>query len=163
MKLIRILLAAAAILLPAGIVYAEPPPFPDLHFYLPANPDDYRVDASTPGIDATQIYFRTPDGVLCNFLGGQAQCVGALPGLPPPEPTASGTERVHWIGTRTGLQPMVPSAPEPTDVRVLPPFHRLTVDDVTCGVDLFGITACRDGLGHGFVLSPTGSGWLPQV
>lgn len=159
----RILVAAAAALLSVGVSHADPPPFPDLGFYLQDNPEDYRVDASSPGITATQIYFRTPDGVLCNFLGGQAQCMGALPGLPPPEPTTSGTPRVYWIGTRTGLQPMVPSAPEPDDVRTLPPFHRITVDDVTCGVDLFGITACRDTQRRGFVLSPTGSGWLPQV
>lgn len=64
--------------------HADSLQFPNLSAYTPANVTDYRVDASTPGISATQVFFLTPDGVICSFLSGQAQCTGNnLPGIPP--------------------------------------------------------------------------------
>ncbi|RIS84933.1 hypothetical protein D2E54_06285, partial [Mycobacteroides abscessus] len=48
-------------------------------------------------------------------------------------------------------------------IKALPPFHSITVSDVTCGVDDKGTTACKDPQGRAFVLSPSWSGWIPKV
>lgn len=50
--------------------HADPPRFPDLGGYSPVDAAEYAVDAPTPGMPSTQVYFRTPDGVACNFLSG---------------------------------------------------------------------------------------------
>ena len=42
--------------------HAEPPRFPDFGGYTPVNVADYEVNASTPGIPATEVFFVTPDG-----------------------------------------------------------------------------------------------------
>lgn len=154
----------AAAVISACSAHADPPRFPDLGSYLPANAADYRVDASTPGIPATQVFFLTPDGIICSFLSGQAQCTGNnLPGIPPASPASDGSQRVNWIGTASRLQQITPSGPTPNGVKTLPPSHSITVDGVICGVDNSGMTACKDPQGRGFVLSPKGSGWLPHV
>lgn len=158
---------AAAVVAAVGSAcsaHADPPPFPDLGGYTPVNVADYQVDASTPGIPATQVFFLTPDGIECDFQSGQAQCTGNnLPGLPPASPTSKGAPRVNWIGTKTGLQQITPSGTTPGGVKTLPPFHSITVDGVICGVDDSGTTACKDPQDRGFVLSPRGSRWLPHV
>jgi hypothetical protein len=144
--------------------HAEPPRFPDFGGYTPVNVADYEVNASTPGIPATEVFFVTPDGINCSFQSGQAQCTGNnFPGIPPAAPTPSGSSRVNWIGTESGLQQIAPSAGAPTGVKTLAPLHSITVDGAICGVDNTGTTACKDPQGHGFVLSPHGSGWLPHV
>ena len=143
---------------------AEPPRFPDVGSYTPVDTGDYAVDTTTPGIPSTQAYFHTPDGVTCSFLSGQAQCIGNnLPGLPPASPTPKGTPRVNWIGTSSGLKPVVASDDHSTGIKTLPAMHSITVDGVTCGVDDSGMTACKDPQGRGFILSPSWSGWLPKV
>lgn len=154
----------AAAVMSAYNAHAEPPKFPDVGSYPPVDISDYAEDVSTPGMPMPQVYFNTPDGVACNFLSGQAQCIGNnLPGLPPASPTSKGGPRVNWIGTSSGLKPVVPSDERSADVRTLPAMHSITVDGVTCGVDGSGMTACRDPQGRGFILSPTWSGWLPKV
>ncbi|RAV09475.1 hypothetical protein DQP57_15185 [Mycobacterium colombiense] len=70
---------------------------------------------------------------------------------------------MNWIGTASRLQQIAPSGPPPNGVKTLPPSHSITVDGVICGVDNSGMTACKDPQGHGFVLSPHGSSWLPHV
>ena len=154
----------AAALVSACSANAEGPKFPDLEDYVPVDSSEYAVDASTPGMPATQVYFRTPDGVTCNFLSGQAQCIGNnLPDLPPASPTSKGAPRVNWIGTSSGLQPVSPSDDRALDIKTLPAMHSIRVDDIVCGVDGSGTTACKDPEGRGFVLSPSWSGWLPKV
>jgi hypothetical protein len=143
---------------------ATPAKFPDLASLTPVNVSDYAVDASTPGMPATQVYFRTPDGVTCEFLSGQAQCIGNnIPGLPPASPTSKGAPRVNWIGTSSGLKPAAPVEDRSSGIKILPPLHSITVDGVVCGIDGSGTTACKDPQGRGFILSPSWSGWLPHV
>lgn len=75
---------------------------------------------------------------------------------------------MQGIGTDRGVQ--ATNSPICTDntvhgnpVNTLPPFHTITVDGVACGVDDAKTTACKNPQGHGFVLSPKGSGWLEKV
>lgn len=153
-----------AVVTSACSAHADPPRFPDLGGYSPVDAAEYAVDASTPGMPSTQVYFRTPDGVACNFLSGQAQCIGNdLPGLPPASPTSKGAPRVNWIGTSSGLKPVIPSDDRSTEIKTLPAMHSITVDGVMCGVDDSGTTACKDPQGRGFILSSSWSGWLPKV
>ncbi|KIU17762.1 hypothetical protein TL10_05640 [Mycolicibacterium llatzerense] len=139
--------------------WADPPTFPDMSRYTPVNSVDYEVDASTPGIHARQVVFLTPDGITCDFMMPPAAiCTGNnFPSVPP------ATTGLNSIGTDYGLAPIGSGIPQTNNLRTLPPFHTLTVNGVTCGVDDKRTTACKDSQGHGFVLSPNGSGWLPQV
>jgi len=126
--------------------------------YTPANVTDYTIDASTPGIHATQVVFLTPDGIVCSFADPPAAgCSGNnFPGVPPASPP--GGTLVNAIGTGWPLQPTNSPLPHASNLKTLPPFHTLTVNGVTCGVDAARTTACKDSQGHGFVLSPNGSG-----
>ncbi|MEU9805979.1 hypothetical protein [Mycobacterium sp. NPDC050853] len=147
----------------APITHAEPPPFPDLAAYSPVNPDDYKVDASSPGHpDAKQTYFISPDGAVCSFLNSSAGCSGDnLPGIQQKDKNP-----YTFVSTNGGIQ-KASNAPysERTiqQANSLPPLHSITVNGVVCGVDDAGLTACKDPQGRGFVLSPQGSHWLPHV
>lgn len=67
--------------LSACTAHAEPSKFPDMSGYTPVNIADYRIDMTTPGHPSSGIYFLTPDGILCVFPIGAAQCSGNnLPG-----------------------------------------------------------------------------------
>jgi hypothetical protein len=155
----------AAVVTSFGPAQADPPSFPDINNYAPVDPQDYAVDTSTPGIPSTGTYFLTPDGILCGFSPGLGVgCTGNnLPAIPP----ATGG-RVNEIGTNTPLrQTSVSIGTGGTvhghPVNTLPPLHSIVVTGIACGVDGSGTTACKDSQGHGFVLSPAGSGWLPHV
>lgn len=148
----------------ATFAHADAAMFPQIDNYATVDVADYSLNASTPGITIAQVFFKTPDGIDCDFVTGQAQCTGNnFPGIPPATPTSKGTPRINWIGTTTGLQQTVPSTAPPTGVRPLPPQHSITVNGIICGVDNSGTTACKDPQGRGFVLSPQGSAWLPHV
>ena len=148
---------------------ADTPKFPDFSDYTAVNVGDYEVDTSTPGRPSKGVYFLTPDGIICGFASYPpgAGCTGDnLPGVPPLTDPAPGV--VKGIGTDRGVQ--ATNSPIGTDntvhgnpVNTLPPFNTITVDGVTCGVDDAKTTACKDPQGHGFVLSPKGSGWLEKV
>lgn len=145
--------------------WADAPPYPDMSHYTPAKVTDYEIDASTPGINATQVFFRTPDGIVCAFSDPSlAGCWGNnFPGVPPASPP--GGALVNAIGVGWPLQPTgasVPQASKLNTLRTLPPFHTLTVNGVTCGVDDARTTACKDSEGRGFILSPNGSGSFPK-
>jgi hypothetical protein len=155
-----------AVVLTGCNAHADPPTFPDISRYTPVDPKDYALQSENSGrpYPLTMTYFLTPDGVICDFLPAQAQCIGNnLPAIPPASPTANGTARVNWIGTATKLQPTVQSDHNSSGAKTLPPLHSITVNGVICGVDDSGLTACKDSQGRGFVLSPHGSGWLPHV
>ena len=138
--------------------WADTPKSPDMSHYTPANVADYEIDASTPGIHATQVVFLTPDGIRCSFSPPTAGCTGNnFPSVPPV------TNGVNNIGTDQGAYQTSDGFGHPGNLKTLPPFHTLTVDGITCGVDDARTTACKDSQGHGFVLSPKGSGWLPRV
>jgi|KBSSwiStaDraftv2_1062776.scaffolds.fasta_scaffold882905_1 hypothetical protein len=143
--------------------WADPPTFPDLGHYTPANVADYEIDASTPGIHATQIVFLTPDNIVCAFSSPPGVgCSGNnFPAVPPASPP--GGALTNSIGTESPLQPTNSPLPHGSNLKTLPPFHTLTVNGVTCGVDDARMTACKGVQGHGFVLSPNGSAWLPNI
>jgi hypothetical protein len=145
---------------------ADTPKFPDMSDWSPVAVADYDVDLTTPGHSNTGTYFKTPDGVVCK-IGGYppgAGCSGHnLPGLPP----VTDGSGVNTIDTLTGIGDT--NSPGSQDgkvhgnpVKTLPPFHTITVEGTTCGVDDAGTTACRDEQGNAFVLSPSGSGFLPK-
>lgn len=139
--------------------HADAPQFPDLGGYTPAAAADFQVDASTPGHPASQVVFLTPDGITCAFsTPASAGCTGN--NFPSVTPAARG---VNAIGTDSPLDTTnAPIAHSPT-MKTLPPFHSITVDGVTCGVDDSRTTACKDAKGRGFILSPKGSGWFPHT
>jgi hypothetical protein len=148
---------------------ADTPRFPDISAYTPVNVADYSIDTTTPGMPNSQIYFVTPDGVICNISSLQAQCSGNnLPSIPPAasDPSRS-LNRVNWIGTLTGLKQTTEGAvPNPLngqDIKTLLPLHSIAAFGAICGVDDRGTTACKDSKGRGFVLSAQGSGWSPKV
>lgn len=143
--------------------------FPDLSSYTPVDIVDYRIDTTSPGHPSSGTYFLTPDGIMCNFPTLVAQCMGNnLPGVPPAASNPSaGANGVNWISTDGGLK-QTNAAPASgvvlgQQIKTLPPFHSITVSDVTCGVDDKGTTACKDPQGRAFVLSPSWSGWIPKV
>lgn len=145
--------------------HADPPPFPNIDSYTPVNADDYAITIDTPGIEVKATYFLTPDGILCSItLGAFAGCSGNnFPGVPP-----AGTPRVNAIGTGTPLHPTgdtlgTSGTVRGQKVKVLPPFHSLSLGGVVCGVDDARMTACKDPQGSGFILSPPWSGELPHV
>lgn len=148
--------------------HADPPTFPDLSGYAPVNPADYAVTYPNSGrpTPLDVITFATPDGVICAFGNPpSAGCTGNnLPGMPPASPSSSGYPRVNAISTGAGPHPTSEGADtEGHTVKTLAPFHSISVNGVICGVDDSGTTACKDPQGRGFVLSPHGSRWLPQV
>lgn len=119
---------------------------------------------------SSEIYFATPDGVICNITAVQAQCSGNnLPAIPPAVSDPSRNfNRVNWIGTASGLKQTnegaVPNPLNGQTIKTLPPLHSISAFGALCGVDDKGTTACKDSRGgRGFVLSPQGSGWLPKV
>jgi hypothetical protein len=133
------------------------------------NVKDFEVDTTTPGRPSTGTYFLTPDGIICGFatFPPAAGCTAEqLPGVPPltePKPglfQSIATDRPpKTTNGSIGQDGKVHGNP----VNTLPPFHTITVDGTTCGVDDAGTTACKDADGRGFVLSPNGSSWLSKV
>jgi hypothetical protein len=156
----------AIALLSACTAHTKPEPgkFPDISGYTPVNVDDYRIDTSSPGFSSNQVVFLTPDGIPCTFAFKGAGCTGDnLPGISPKDKNP-----YTYIDTAVGIQragstPYVDNMIRDQQIKTVPPFHSITVDGVTCGVDDEKTTACKDSQGRGFVLSPTWSGWLPKV
>jgi hypothetical protein len=160
----------AAFTVGACTAHADPPPFPDIGSYAAVNPSDYVITYDTPGIPVSGTYFRTPDGISCSVIaGGSAGCSGNnFPGVPPAAPTEGGTPRVNAISTNTPIHPGGDTTGTDGTIRehpikILPPFHSISLDGVICGANDAGMTACKDPQGQGFILSPSWSGWLPHV
>ena len=150
--------------------HADTSAFPDLSRYTPVKVQDYEIDTSIPGAPPKQIVFITPDDIECDFNAGSAVCTGSnFPGLPPQQVNSGiGNVVINSISTSSGLS-VTDGASLPDNIfhgapiKVLPPFHSITVDGVLCGVDNSRTTACIDPQGRGFVLSRRGSGSLPHV
>ncbi|WP_164478378.1 hypothetical protein [Mycolicibacterium stellerae] len=148
---------------------ADTPTFPDVSGWTAVDVRDYEVDTTTPGRPSTGTYFITPDGIICGFatfppaVGCAAENLPGVPPLTDPKPgivQSIGTDRPpKATNASIGQDGKVHGNP----VKTLPPFHTITVDGMTCGVDDGGTTACKDQQDRGFVLSPRGSGWLPKV
>ncbi len=146
--------------------------FPDMSGYTAVNPDDYVQQLDNPGRPnlLTKYAFSTPDGVQCSFgQPASASCGGNnLPGIPPAVcDAAQGIYRYNLVSTSQGVQQWPRGDTNCSDGsvphEVLPAFHTLAVDGVTCGVDDKATTACKDPQGRGFVLSPSWSGWIPRT
>lgn len=173
----KILITTAVAVVASGAVsinstaHAGPPEFPDLGGYTSVDVHDYEIEIATPGMSHGQVYFLTPDGITCAFGSPPgAGCTGNnFPGVAPQrQDPARGVIRVNSISTDFGLRPT--NAPISSDnkvhdhpIKVLPPFHSITVNGVTCGVDDKKMTACKDPQGRGFLLSPAWSGWLEHL
>jgi hypothetical protein len=160
----------AALPLNGCTAQADPPSFPDIDAYTAVNQRDYVIAYDTPGIVVSGTYFLTPDGISCSItVGAYAGCSGNnFPGVPPATPTKGGAPRVNTISTDSRIRPV--SDTTGTDgtirdqpIKILPPFHSISLGGVICGVDDAGMTACKDPQGRGFILSPSWSGWLPHV
>ena len=149
--------------------HADTPNFPDLGGYTPVNPQDYTIALPNPGRAPTErVYFLTPDGLPCSFAPGVVGIAGGAGCTATHFPGAKDEGPYTTIDTTTGLRAssstgFVDGAVQGHKLRVLPPFHSITVDGMVCGVDDTGTTACKDAQGRGFVLSPQASGWLPKV
>lgn len=129
---------------------APVPPIPDVNAYTPLSPVDYAVAG-------TSLYaFAGPAGVTCviNRLNSDYGCSGPLAGAP------NGANLVS--GGQTG-PPAFSSTERPLfeaigAVKSLPPSTRLSVREVSCGVDGTGVVACLNSRDQvGFVVGPTGS------
>ncbi|MHA3022953.1 hypothetical protein ACXPWS_22175 [Mycobacterium sp. BMJ-28] len=149
--------------------HADTPQLPDFGTYTSVDIADYRIDTTTPGHPSSGTYFKTPDGIVCNFSSLQAQCRGNnFPAVPPATSDPSrNLNRVNWIGTVTGLKQTnegpVGDLVHGQPIKTLPPFHSISVFGAVCGVDDARTTACKDSKGRGFILSPAWSGWLPNA
>jgi len=93
-------------MLSACNAHADPPAFPDLGSYTPANVQDYTVVGPNSGRPEplAGVYFLTPDGITCGFGSPpSAGCSGSkLPALPAPTPEGMGL--LTSIGTNTGVR-----------------------------------------------------------
>lgn len=163
-----VIAVTAASVTGAAVSYADAPKFPDISHYAPVNPQDYVIELPNPGrpspLQVTR--FLTPDGITCSFSNTpSAGCTGNnFPAIPPASPSPGGGPRENGISTNAGLRQYgVANSDQQPLFKTLPPFHSITVDGVTCGVDDADTTACKDPRGQGFVLSPNGSGWLAHV
>ena len=130
MRLPALLAVAAIGLVP--VVLAAPaaaaPEAPDLAGYQAVSPDAYT--------DAGEVYFETPDGLLCAIrpAQGMAGCNGPLPR------GSSGANQVVLSAdqARRGLQNTAsPLFVKPSGgaAAVLPVGHKITLDDFACAVD----------------------------
>jgi hypothetical protein len=146
--------------------------FPDFSAYTPVNISDYAVEETTPGHTNMFTRFRTPDDLACGFNsdGTTAGCnFTKYHGIPPiPMQWSDGTgfkqrDGLYSIDTNSRLRALNESPPDTSALKTLPPMHSITVNSTTCGVDDSGTTACVDGQGQAFMLSPQWSGWLPHV
>lgn len=159
-----ILLSHVVGLLGACTAKAEPPKFPDMSSYAPVNAEDYVISLPNVGREPIKkVYFVTPDGIHCSFLGQSAGCTGNIPGV-----SAKDKNPYTDIGTDSGVQPMgstpfVDGKIQGHELKSLPPLHSLTSGGVTCGVDGKGTTACKDSKQRGFIISQDGTSWFPHV
>jgi hypothetical protein len=144
--------------------HADPPPFPNLDSFAPVRAQDFSVRLPLHPHDPTStLYFVTPQGVACNFLTGSVACAGNVPGVAPADASP-----FTAVSTANGVQ-AVASTPysngtiEGLPIQPLPSAHSLAGGGSICGVDNTGTTACKDSKRRGFVISPRGTAWLPNV
>src|SRR5882757_9154285 len=86
----------------------------------------------------------------------------------PPRSLGERQESVHlcwysWWDTRCWVDAVCQQHGARSANQDASPFHSITFNGATCGVDDSGTTACEDSQGRGFILSPAWSGWLPKV
>ncbi len=138
--------AAAAIAAPFSLCVAGPaaaaPGAPDLSAYQPAPVERY-LDTSANG---GEVYFQTPDGLLCAMrpAQGRAGCDGPLPGAP----TAANEIVLSGDQYSRGLRATAtPQFVKPTGgaARVLEVGHKITFADFECAVGEGPKTVCTKG------------------
>jgi hypothetical protein len=140
---------------PAG---AQPPTAPDLHGYVAIAPEPFTM--------GNEVYFQTPDGLLCAIQPdrGLAGCGGRLPG------TVSGANEIvlsadaNARGLRaTSSHDFVKSTGDAA--RVLPMGEKLAFGDFECAVGAGSFTACTKGqpVTQWMVVAPAGTGIGPAT
>lgn len=129
---------------------APAPPIPNVNAYTPLSPAEFAVAGGS-------LYaFAGPPGVTCaiNRQNSDYACSGALPGAPDGANVVSGAQ--------TG-PPAFSSTPRPLfeaigAAKPLPANTRLSVREISCGIDGTGTVACLNSRDQvGFVVSPTTS------
>jgi hypothetical protein len=142
------------------------PPAPLLNGYPEVAADDYRAGDR----DVQSWAFETPDGLTCR-IGPEIGCDGVIHGTlaPANEVVLNGSRAAAAVdvepdGFRQTSRPRF--APPPgSPAKLLPPRHRIIVNDLQCAVDTGAITVCTRGQPNTswFVLSPNRSGIGPRV
>lgn len=150
----------------ACTAHAEPPKFPDVDAFQPADPARYTANARAGGA----AYFLTPDGLQCVIPASgksgehvSASCIGQLPGLPTDAPV--GSDGCSAVGSPTqyptDLAPYTFQQGTGCPIITAPLLdigRKITKSDITCLVGADRLTACIDPvLNRGFVLQPSGS------
>lgn len=131
------------------IASADPDVLPNVNGYTPVSPLEYS------GMDGAVYGFTVPGDISCviNRADASYGCSGALPGAPGGANLVSGS---GVPGFATTDRPIYGFGGEP--FKPLPPMHRLSYRDISCGVDGGGTVACVNSrLQNGFVVGPGGS------
>jgi hypothetical protein len=155
--LLSILLGGPAVLIATGVAAAAPPA-PDLSGYRPIVADTY--------VDGGEVYFQTPDGLLCAIRPnhGLAGCDGTLPGAP------AGANEIVLAATQPDRGLRVTASPmfvksSGAAARELPAGHKIAFADFECAVGEEQITLCTKGNppAHWMVIAPSGTGIGPPT
>jgi hypothetical protein len=139
-------LAAAAIAAPLALFAAGPaaaaPEAPDLSGYQMAPVERY-LDTSANG---GEVYFQTPDGLLCAMrpAQGRAGCDGPLPGVPVSANEIVLSAEQHDRGLRATATPQFVK-PTGGAARVLEVGHKISFADFECAVGQGPKTVCTKG------------------
>lgn len=140
----------------ADATASPPAQFPDLSGYQVVDTQDYVQNAPRfTGFD-----FTTPDGMVCshntmNSLDDPQRltlsCEGPRPDQGPGTwQILAATDEAATIAP--SYPPLDPAYVANSGIRQLAPMHKIVYQDIECGVDDAGMTACRVGE-HGFVLT----------
>ncbi len=143
---------AVAVAAPA-VASADPesaPVLPNVNAYTPVSPVDFTV------MNGTAYAFSAGPGITCvmNRTSGGYGCSGPLPGAPEGANLVSAGPSGP-PGFSSTSRPIFSAAGEP---KPLAPNTRLSFQDISCGVDGTGVTACVNSREQiGFVISPAGT------
>ena len=129
---------------------APAPVLPNVNAYTPVSPVDFTV------MNGTAYAFSAGPGITCvmNRTSGGYGCSGPLPGAP---------EGANLVSAGPSGAPGFSSTTRPIfsaagEVKPLQPNTRLSFQDISCGVDGAGVTACVNSREQvGFVISPAGT------
>jgi hypothetical protein len=154
------LLAAAVLSLPlaaAGSAGATPEA-PDLSGYEAVAPDAY--------VDGGEVYFQTPDGLLCAIrpAQGMAGCDGPLPAAPAGANEIAVAADQSQRGLRATANPLFVK-PSGAAAAGLPAGHKIAFADFECAVTDTRATLCTKGNPpeQWLVIAPSGTGVGPRT
>jgi len=152
--LLSAVITAAVPLIAAGPARAIPEA-PDLSGYQSISVDSY--------VDGGEVYFQTPDGLLCAIrpAQGMAGCDGPLPGAPVGANEVALSPDQWRRGLRATANPLFVK-PSGSAAAALPAGHRIAFADFECAVsgpDNGGKTLCTKGnpVAQWFEITPAGA------